>query len=243
MNSKLIIAIVVLFAVAVGFAAYLSQKHKEPKPPSVSTEKVDTSNWQVYRNEEWGFLFKYPPSWGDVSVKATPFVYSSEEKELFYSHIDLDRVLTERYTLFFTNKPCDMRGWCNIGFQIRIFNSNTPLDITCYEGICNAINLVEDRTFLQKNYNTFIDEYKGYCKEDYFKPGANVSKHCRTYNGDMKLELQMGYGIENPQGIQIDYDNFSFEQVYDRLEDKGDFDNFLNNYKKVLDSITFLNTQ
>ena len=31
-------------------------------------EKIDTSDWKTYRNEKFGFEFRYPRSWGDIIV-------------------------------------------------------------------------------------------------------------------------------------------------------------------------------
>src|SRR3989338_3201787 len=41
---------------------------------STSTEEIDTSNWKTYRNEEYGFEFRYP---GEVEGKKFS-VYSNE---------------------------------------------------------------------------------------------------------------------------------------------------------------------
>jgi len=38
---------------------------------ATTTEEIDTSNWKTYRNEEYGFEFKYPGDWGYAVVKST----------------------------------------------------------------------------------------------------------------------------------------------------------------------------
>lgn len=243
----LLSVIVVIFVIAGGI--YYWQK-KPPSAVQVVQDQTEKENWKTYKNEMLGFSFEYPVSWGDVNVEADPFTYDPNDPEdaelieLFYSHIDLDKALTERYSLSFTGKPCSSKKeWCDIGFQAWLFNSSKPLEVICYEGICDSKNLTEDRTFLQQNFNKLIGGRKGHCKEGYFPPGANLNKYCRTYNGNMKLELQMGYSVKNFKGIKIDYENLSFEQVYDRLENRDDFNKFLSNYERVLDSIIFLDTK
>ncbi len=91
MNRKLIVAIVLLIAVATGFAVYLSQKHRGPETPAIqkpeetatSTEEIDTSGWKICRNEEYGWEIKYPPEWfvygeGSASKYTPSFIRTTE---------------------------------------------------------------------------------------------------------------------------------------------------------------------
>lgn len=43
---------------------------KEIEPP---TSDIDTSNWKTYRNEEYGFEFKYPPYYSDFPLTGEGF--------------------------------------------------------------------------------------------------------------------------------------------------------------------------
>jgi len=36
------------------------------KPTKIDEDEIDTSDWEVYRNEDIGVNFKYPASWGEV---------------------------------------------------------------------------------------------------------------------------------------------------------------------------------
>ena len=55
------IAFLIILAVLVigGYAIW----KKQPPTPAPSTPSVDTTNWKTYRNEEYGFEFKYPNDW------------------------------------------------------------------------------------------------------------------------------------------------------------------------------------
>ncbi len=107
MNSKLIIAIVVLFAVAVGFAAYLSQKHEEP------AEEIDTSDWQVYRNEEYGYELLFPNTWKGYEVKSgKDTTYNYDFQKYTYAFVD-----------FIHPQKISNRGNPGkVGFIIGVFN-------------------------------------------------------------------------------------------------------------------------
>lgn len=36
---------------------------------NINSEDINTSDWQTYTNEEYGFSFRYPKEWGEVVVK------------------------------------------------------------------------------------------------------------------------------------------------------------------------------
>ncbi|MGB0757204.1 MAG: PsbP-related protein [Patescibacteria group bacterium] len=76
MNKKILIyAIIILVIFAAGSAGYvwyvgnsgqLSEQQSTTQTQDdkeLITSDIDTSDWQTYRNEEYGFEFKYPEGW------------------------------------------------------------------------------------------------------------------------------------------------------------------------------------
>ncbi len=91
-----IVTIVVIALVAlivdlyVGYREYFKEYNYASVPAS-----TDTSNWNTYRNEKYGFEFKYPEDWKETKVKGyydthIVFVKSSMEEPL-KSHIQSSR--------------------------------------------------------------------------------------------------------------------------------------------------------
>src|SRR3989339_655335 len=68
--------------------------------PEIITSDVDTSNWEIYRNEEYGFEVKYPSEWkNEVFKKGEPkrdpipnsltiFIYDLEGDMKFFILVD-----------------------------------------------------------------------------------------------------------------------------------------------------------
>lgn len=78
MNKKIIISIII-FLLLVGVAVFWVVKEaKERKEQQIiqqqyqerQSEEIDTSDWQTYRDEEYGFEVKYPKDWVYEKEKA-----------------------------------------------------------------------------------------------------------------------------------------------------------------------------
>lgn len=106
---------------------------------STTTEEVDTSDWKTYRNEEYGFEFKYP-------------------KELVIRKIE-DRISIGR-------KDEDVYGEAQkLGYKylgdvfLKVFVNNTHLSARDYYSEFNGNIFFNENTFLQLKLNNH-DVYK-----------------------------------------------------------------------------------
>jgi len=72
--KKFYLGLIILFIIVAGIVAYLNmQKNNSnrsgnnatstPITNTTSLPKVDTSNWKAYKNDQYGFEFKYPDNW------------------------------------------------------------------------------------------------------------------------------------------------------------------------------------
>jgi len=84
-NWKYILIIVILALIVVGETLYLAKqevKLPETKLPQKFIQD-ETADWKTYRNDEYGFEFKYPNQWGNVSNSPDAILYQSDSTVIF----------------------------------------------------------------------------------------------------------------------------------------------------------------
>jgi len=79
------------------------------------TEKIDTSNWESYRNEEYGFEIKFPKTWNDYII--------TEEKNRTRENYDFQKYKEVTSLNFEHPKKISSEGRPGeVGFSIIIFD-------------------------------------------------------------------------------------------------------------------------
>jgi len=220
-------AIAIIVLIIVGSFVYFDYKEKN------STE------WKTYTSEQFGFSFEYPTRWGDVLVHEIP---KSEDMSIYFSY-DLkdrvDQVTQDQYEIRFENKQCNIKEYCSIYFSLLAFSPEKPLEALCEEGDCFGFeNLVDDRIYVNNYSSEFIDNKPAYCEEKYNSVYNTTYKVCRIYHNDTRIRL--GYTYYLLGDFKVDY-NDNTSSLTKKPEDSNDFNQFVNDYDRLLHSVTFLN--
>ena len=89
--TQLTILLVFVILILVGVVCYLIWGvRKQPTTPTPLTTSHETTNWDTYRNEEYGFEFKYPKEWGELKIELPENVSDSYFKEILTQQIQKD---------------------------------------------------------------------------------------------------------------------------------------------------------
>ena len=98
--------------------------------PSIE-EEMDISNWQTYRNEEYGFEIKYPADWNISSITEKDVWINNPKKGYMIEGSVEDPILISIFPDCQSNLPQLLQVW-NAKYNISITKKNNDLGVVYY---------------------------------------------------------------------------------------------------------------
>ena len=205
-------------------------------------ETDEIASWQTYRNEEYGFEFIYPNYWGNATTAEQIFSKEDVGDDPTYSAIDLNKVAEKSIDIGFDGKFCNEKDGCNISLYIQEYDINRPLKLDCYEGICNTVNILEEKQRIESKSNILIGGLKGELVDGIFKPGETFTRVYTAVNPKYEISITAWYnseGFKFDATKQIDLDAI----IKSNLEapHQSDLKLFLQNLNSVVTTFRFVN--
>lgn len=133
-NDLLWLVFIVIILALISYVVYVSFLKKADNVSNTNTPvqntniitntntTVDTTDWKVYKNTEYGFLFKYPQDWIVETKKATSGFFKSNlalgqmiisDPESPYSNPDYDFYDSCNLSIFTNEKDLNLQDWIN----------------------------------------------------------------------------------------------------------------------------------
>ena len=113
-------------------SSQISYQIKKPSPSPVPTQTVDTSNWKTYRSSKYGFEFKYPFSFGNLTEDGLYLRFS--ENKNFY--------------LYLSSEP------------VKNINPNQTKDQCGTFLYCRYVTSADNKWIFIREQNSFQDEHR-----------------------------------------------------------------------------------
>jgi len=108
-----------------------------PAPPTV-TPAIDISNWKTYRNEEYGYEFKYPSDYHVEDTKGTDYA-----KYKSVRIISPKKYFNEDWQVY-------------VSYDITILSTIFSPDVQSLKSIMSANDWESEKTFLINGYNALL---------------------------------------------------------------------------------------
>ncbi|NUM25758.1 MAG: hypothetical protein HUU49_04025 [Candidatus Buchananbacteria bacterium] len=103
-----------------------SEVENENVNTATTTEEIDTSDWKTYRNEEYGFEFKYPENWKIFLLDDNRISLAPNNKEVGIPDKFGFKYFGDIFITIYKNENLlDLENYYN-SQTINLFNERTP---------------------------------------------------------------------------------------------------------------------
>jgi hypothetical protein len=134
---------------------------KEPKPPFTNTPSsdIDTSNWQTYRNAEYGFELKIPQNWAINSSYKGAILFLTKDRQNLLNQIDPPIITVSDISISVSDSLTDfVKGWSG---GTKFIASDLRHWLPLYETNSNHNDIVNQRAVKFNGYDAFSVEVVG----------------------------------------------------------------------------------
>lgn len=187
-RAKTILVVLVTITLAgVGYFLYINKPKQEVLPP-VNTppkiEEIDTSDWQMYRNEKLGFEIKMPKEWvkSGESIGSQPNLEDEFWQEQvggasFDGHFDESTKSSPQFYLRAKDSDLTIKEFgdnADLGESIDIFINNLPAKKSVHDARPRGSNDYQERILI-KNRNR-------YYYFEFFAGITNIPEDIKVWN-------------------------------------------------------------
>jgi len=236
------------------------QSTVQPPPANIQTptstaqlDTADTSDWLTYKNDEYGFSFKYPGGWAestffyfglDQNIDNLEETKTELGEDTFAQLAKKGQVISYNDSFDKPNILCQKMAGCSVTIFLLKFDEKTPLELLSYEGSYDFNNLIEERVYVSEHSNAMVGDRKALLKDSYFIPGDSFTREYTFFINDYRVKVSASvsggkFGRLNGSETTKSYWNMLDLNLDQIIKDNPNDENALD-MKKLLESAAAL---
>ncbi len=162
---------------------------------------MDTSMWMKYKNGKYNFEFKYPAEWGVPTVKPVFVTYTASSK----GNTPTNTLTGVRLSFTQSAKDgCVGASECGLTMTFNRYSTSTPLLLSCGGMTCDPMNLLTERSLINRSSNIKIGSIPAIVANYKYDPTSSLYREYRLFTGDLHA-IVTGYfvPVDNvPMGLK-----------------------------------------
>ncbi len=233
--------IIIIIAITAGIFVWLYEKDRpigdgqviQNLPVNKKSNSASTENWQTYKNDEYGFEFKYPKDWGEIQAKVESMDDISKEELNLEDQDKISQISMPRTILSFSNEE-------GANIQVLKYVKNKPYDLYCYEGSCSLSNIIQEKKEIENKSDLVVNGIKGRIKNDRLPPGNALIKIYTFILSDFKMEMNFWVdvgSVDSNINKQIGWDDIT--KINSKINSVSEIQKFITEFNQLVNSIKF----